>query len=159
MHFDWDVLNLLDRTHYLVLSKIIDMFRHFPSKLNHMTTLIFWIMRFCVPAMMEYLIICIFPLIARNFVDNFEWPWPNNLHIYHMNVSISYHEAIYLWESRSMLIRIDFIMKITFLAEASFGLWVLSLPASACMCVCPSVCVCGNYELVLAITELVTRSS
>ena len=35
-----------------------------------------------------------------------------------------------------------------FLPEASFGLRVLSLPASVCVC----VCVCGNHLLVRAIT-------
>ena len=37
---------------------------------------------------------------------------------------------------------------ISFLPEASFGLRVLSLPASVCLC----VCVCGNHLLVRAIT-------
>ena len=41
----------------------------------------------------------------------------------------------------------------TFLAEASFGLWVLSLPESVCLCVCLSVCVCGKHVLVRAITR------
>ena len=41
----------------------------------------------------------------------------------------------------------------SFLPEASFGLRVLSLPASVCLCVCPSVCVCGKYLLVRAITH------
>ena len=35
------------------------------------------------------------------------------------------------------------------LPEASFGLWVLSLPTSVCLC----VCVCGNHELVRVITR------
>ena len=40
-----------------------------------------------------------------------------------------------------------------FLPEASFGLRVLSLPASVCLCVRPSVCVCGKHLLVRAITH------
>ena len=32
----------------------------------------------------------------------------------------------------------------SFLPEASFGLQVLSLPASVCLCVCVSVCVCQS---------------
>ena len=40
-----------------------------------------------------------------------------------------------------------------FLPEASFGLWVLSLPASVCLCVRPSVCVCAKHLLVRAITH------
>ena len=41
----------------------------------------------------------------------------------------------------------------TFLPEASFGLRVLSLPASVCLCIRPSVCVCGKHLLVRAITH------
>ena len=41
----------------------------------------------------------------------------------------------------------------TLLLEASFGLRVLSLPASVCLCVRPSVCVCGKHLLVRAITH------
>ena len=37
--------------------------------------------------------------------------------------------------------------------EASFGLRVLLLPASVCLCVRPSVCVWGNHVLVRAITH------
>ena len=40
-------------------------------------------------------------------------------------------------------------MKKPFLPEASFGLRVLSLPASVCVC----VCVCGNHEFVRVITH------
>ena len=40
-----------------------------------------------------------------------------------------------------------------FLPEASFGLRVLSLPASVCLCVCLSVCVSVNPELVRAINH------
>ena len=40
-----------------------------------------------------------------------------------------------------------------FLPEASFGLRVLSLPASVCLCVRPTVCVCGKHLLVCAITH------
>ena len=40
-----------------------------------------------------------------------------------------------------------------FLPEASFGLRVLSLPASVCLCVRPSVCVCGKHLLVRMITH------
>ena len=40
-----------------------------------------------------------------------------------------------------------------FLPEASFGLRVLSLPASVCVSVRPSVRVCGNHLLVHAITH------
>ena len=40
------------------------------------------------------------------------------------------------------------ILKFGFLPEASFGLRVLSLPPSVCLC----VCVCGNHLLVRAIT-------
>ena len=40
-----------------------------------------------------------------------------------------------------------------FLPEASFGLRVLSLPASVCVCVCVSVCMCVNHEFVRAITH------
>ena len=40
-----------------------------------------------------------------------------------------------------------------FLPEASFGLLVLSLPASVCLCVCLSVCVSVNPELVRAINH------
>ena len=42
---------------------------------------------------------------------------------------------------------------VNFLPEASFGLRVLSLPASVCLCVCPSVCVSVNPELVRAINH------
>ena len=40
-----------------------------------------------------------------------------------------------------------------FLPEASFGLRVLSLPASVCLCVRVSVCVCVNHGLVRTITH------
>ena len=40
-----------------------------------------------------------------------------------------------------------------FLPEASFGLRVLSLPASVCLCVCLSVCVSVNPEIVRAINH------
>ena len=40
-----------------------------------------------------------------------------------------------------------------FLPEASFGLRVLSLPASVCPSVRPSVCVCGKHLLVRVITQ------
>ena len=40
-----------------------------------------------------------------------------------------------------------------FLPEASFGLRVLSLPASVCVSVRPTVRVCGNHLLVRAITH------
>ena len=40
-----------------------------------------------------------------------------------------------------------------FLPKASFGLRVLSLPASVCLCVRPSVCVFGKHLLVRAITH------
>ena len=46
---------------------------------------------------------------------------------------------------------------LSFLPEASFGLRVLSLPASVCVCVCVSVCLsvrlCVNHLLVRAITR------
>ena len=42
---------------------------------------------------------------------------------------------------------------VTILPESSFGLRVLSLPASVCLCVRPSVCVCGKHLLVRAITH------
>ena len=41
---------------------------------------------------------------------------------------------------------------LTFLPDASFGLRVLSLPASVCLCVRLSVCVCVKHLLVHAIT-------
>ena len=41
----------------------------------------------------------------------------------------------------------------SFLPEASFGLRVLSLPASVCLCVRVSVCVCVNHGLVRTITH------
>ena len=40
-----------------------------------------------------------------------------------------------------------------FLPKASFGLRVLSLPESVCLCVRPSVCVFGKHLLVRAITH------
>ena len=40
-----------------------------------------------------------------------------------------------------------------FLPEASFGLRVLSLPASVCLCVRVSMCVCVNHGLVRTITH------
>ena len=43
--------------------------------------------------------------------------------------------------------------KICFLPEASYGLRVLSLPASVCVCVCMCVCVSVNHEFVRAITH------
>ena len=45
----------------------------------------------------------------------------------------------------------DFVIMFSFLPEASFGLRVLSLPASVCLCVCVRPCV--NHELVRAITH------
>ena len=41
----------------------------------------------------------------------------------------------------------------SFLPEASYGLRVLSLPASVCVCVCMCVCVSVNHEFVRAITH------
>ena len=49
--------------------------------------------------------------------------------------------------------RFDCQFYIGFLPEASFGLRVLSLPASVCVSVCLSVGVCGNHLLVRAITH------
>ena len=62
---------------------------------------------------------------------------------------------------RNLFTRIKHWIKnsFTFLPEASFDLWVLSLPAcvclSVCQCVCLSVCLCVsvNQELVRAITH------
>ena len=44
-----------------------------------------------------------------------------------------------------------------FLPAASFGLQVLSLPASVCLCVCLSVCVSVNPELVRTINHHVFK--
>ena len=45
------------------------------------------------------------------------------------------------------------ILSTTLLPEASYGLRVLSLPASVCVCVCMCVCVSVNHEFVRAITH------
>ena len=45
--------------------------------------------------------------------------------------------------------RVNEFIFLPFLSEASFGLWVLLLPASVCLC----VCVCGNHLLVRTITR------
>ena len=57
----------------------------------------------------------------------------------------------WVYPSRSLIYNLKFFM--AFLPEASFGLRVLSLPASACLCVCLSVCVSVNPELVRAINH------
>ena len=44
-------------------------------------------------------------------------------------------------------------MKFSFLPEASFGLRVLSSPASVCVCPCVCVSLCVNHLLVRAITR------
>ena len=55
---------------------------------------------------------------------------------------------------RRKVVKLNFILgNNTFLPEASFGLRVLSLPASVCLCVRPSVCVCGKHLLVCVITH------
>ena len=56
----------------------------------------------------------------------------------------SYPRNVFWW---------NVIEVLKFLPEASFGLRVLSLPASVCVSVRPSVRVCGNHLLVRAITR------
>ena len=57
-----------------------------------------------------------------------------------------------LWHIRNdiylCIAYVFFMISLSFLPKASFGLRVLSLPASVCVC----VCVCGNHLLVRAIT-------
>ena len=68
-----------------------------------------------------------------------------------LNVSYFYQHMTYLV---FILVNIQLIYSenlLSFLPEASFGLRVLSLPASVCVCV--SVCLCVNHLLVRAITR------
>ena len=67
-----------------------------------------------------------------------------------LSVQPSVHPSLCLWiETCPLCIPIILARSISFLPEASFGLRVLSLPASFCVSVRP----CVNHELVRAITH------
>ena len=70
--------------------------------------------------------------------------WHRDFHFLTLSWNIYYIFLYILMNKKKMIF---------FLPKASFGLRVLSLPASVCLCVHPSVCMCGKQLLVRAITH------
>ena len=79
-----------------------------------------------------------------------ESPWFKYKGLFTMSLG-TMNNAHFLWTITSFALNLLF--NHWFLPEASFGLRVLSLLASVCVCVCLSVCLCVNHLLVRAITR------
>ena len=112
-------------------------------------------------------------LIKIPIVFGVDWPWPSrsNLtwkskftqfwacpHDHPPPVEVRISKFWPIMHLSSVKIPVNFRIdwywsSISFLPEASFGLRVLSLPASVCLCVCLSLCVSVNPELVRAINH------
>ena len=78
------------------------------------------------------------------------------LHVWSISYRISMTSSLLYQLYQAILFKYAYPYTVTgmeselFLPEASFGLRVLSLPASVCVCL--SVCLCVNHEFVRAIT-------